>query len=589
MKYAVLAELYSKLEATSKRLEKTYLVSEFIRELKYKDKDELEMYLLLIKGNIFPSWDNRHLGISDKLVIKTLSSCMGIKPEKVEDEWKKLGDLGLVAGHLVNFRQQSTLFSTDLTVTKVFANLRKVSQTEGLKSVDTKVKILSELLSSADPLSARYITRSILEDLRVGVADSSLRDAIIWAFLDINPHYSIEEKSITPDNREDYNEYVNIVQSALDKINDFSEVVLIAKEKGIQGLKDVQIRIKTPIKVMLGPKVKDFEEGFKVVGKPCQAEYKYDGFRVQIHKKKGKITLFTRRLDNVTKQFPDVVRAVEKYVSGDNFILDSEVVGYDTKTGKYLPFQSISQRIKRKYDIEVTAKTFPVEVNVFDILVLEGKEVFVEPFESRRKIIEATIDEKKGELVLARSLKVDSVKLAEQLFNEALDSGNEGLMLKNLSAPYKPGARVGHMVKLKPVMETLDLAIVGAEWGNGKRSGWLTSFILACYDPASGEFLEIGKVGTGVKELKDDAGSVTFSQLTELLKPYIIEEKGKLVKVNPKILLEIEYDEIQKSPTYESGFALRFPRVKNIRYDRSAEDASSLDEVEGFFYNQNKR
>ncbi len=589
MKYTVLAELYSKLEATSKRLEKTYLISEFIKNLKYNNRNELEMYLLLIKGNIFPSWDNRHLGISDKLVIKTLSSCMGIKPEKVEDEWKKLGDLGLVAGHLVNFREQSTLFSTDLTVKKVFSNLRKAAKIEGLKSVDIKVKLLSELLSSADPISARYITRSILEDLRVGVADSSLRDAIVWAFLDIDPHYNVEEKSITPDNRENYNNYVNIVQAALDKINDFAEIVVIAKEKGIQGLKDVKIRIETPVKVMLGPKVKDFEEGFKVVGKPCQAEYKYDGFRVQIHKKNGKITLFTRRLDNVTKQFPDVARYAEEHVYGDNFILDSEVVGFDFKTGKYLPFQSISQRIRRKYDIEATAKTFPVEVNVFDILVLENKEVFVQPFESRRKIIESIIDEKKGELVLGRSLKIDSVQLAEQLFKEALDSGNEGLMFKNLDVPYKPGARVGHMVKLKPVMETLDLVIVGAEWGNGKRSGWLTSFILACYDSASGEFLEMGKVGTGIKELKDEIGSVTFSQLTELLKPYITEEKGKLVKVVPKIVLEIEYEEIQKSSTYESGFALRFPRVKNIRYDRSAESASSLDRVGNFFFSQNKR
>ena len=589
MKYAELAKLYSRLENTSKRLEKTYLISEFLKKLKYKDKAELEMYLLLIKGNIFPSWDNRHLGISDKLIIKTISSCMGIKSDKVEDEWKKLGDLGLVAGHLVNFRKQSTLFSTELTVKKVFSNLRKVSETEGLKSVNLKIKLLSELLSSSDPLSARYITRSILEDLRVGVADSSLRDAIVWAFLDINPHYNIEEKSITPDNREEYNNYVNIVQSALDKINDFAEVVTIAKEKGVKGLKNIKIRIGTPVKVMLGPKVKDFEEGFKVVGKPCQAEYKYDGFRVQIHKKNSKIILFTRRLDNVTKQFPDVVRYVKKYVSADNFILDSEVVGFDTKTGKYLPFQSISQRIKRKYDIESTAKTFPVEVNVFDILVLDNKEIFNKPFESRRKIIESIIEEKKHELVLARSLKVDSIQLAEQLFKEALNSANEGLMFKNLDAPYKPGARVGHMVKLKPVMDTLDLVIVGAEWGNGKRSGWLTSFILACYDPGSGEFLEIGKVGTGVKELKDEAGSITFSQLTELLKPFITEEKGKLVRINPKIVLEIEYDEIQKSPTYESGFALRFPRVKTIRYDRVAEDASSLHEVEGFFFAQKKR
>jgi len=588
MKYKELAELYSKLEATSKRLEKTHYISEFLKKLSYDNKDEIEMYILLIKGNIFPDWDKRNLGISNKLVIKAISSCMGVKTEKVEQEWKKLGDLGLVTAHLVNFRKQNTLFSTELTVGKVFKNLRKAAKTEGKGSTDTKIKLISELLSSADPLSAKYITRNILEDLRVGIANSSLRDAIVWTFLDIKVNYDEQEKSISPKDRTQYNEYVNIMQAALDKINDFAEIVLTAKEKGVEALKQIKVRIGTPIKVMLGPRVKNFEEGFKVVGKPCQAEYKYDGFRMQIHKKNNEVKLFTRSLEDVSAQFPDVIKYVKEHVQGDNFILDSETVGYDTKSGKYLPFQSISQRIKRKYDIHGVAKTFPVEVNVFDIIVYENKEIIEEPFESRRKIIENIIEEKKYELVLARSLKVDSIKLLEQLFKESLDAGNEGLMLKNLDAAYKPGARVGHMVKIKPVKETLDLVVVGAEWGTGKRSGWLTSFILACYDPEFDEFLEIGKVGTGIKELKNEDNNITFSQLTELLKPYITSEKGKEVKVNPKIVLEIEYEEIQKSPTYGSGYALRFPRVKTVRYDRREEDASTIAIIEDFYNEQKK-
>ncbi len=589
MKYVELAELYASLEKSPKRLKKTYLISEFLKNLNFKNKQELEMYLLLIKGDIFPGWDRTTLGVSNKLVIKAISKCMGVKSEEVEDEWKKLGDLGLVAGHLVNFRKQSTLFTTELSVKKVFDNLRKIATLEGLRSVDQKMQLISELLSSADPLSAKYITRNILEDLRVGVANSSLRDAIVWTFLDIDVNYDSDKISISPKDREEYNKYVQILQSALDKINDFAEVVMIAKEKGLEGLKQVKINVGTPIKVMLGPKVKDFAEGFKVVGNPCQAEYKYDGFRMQIHKKGDKISLFTRRLEDVTKQFPDVVKFVKTQVSGEEFILDSEAVGYDIETSKYLPFQAISQRIRRKYDIEAVAKQFPVEVNVFDVIYYEGKEIFNEPFETRRKFLEKIINEKKYALVLARSIKMDSITLAEQFFKESLDAGNEGLMFKSLDAPYKPGARVGHMVKLKPVMETLDLIIVAAEWGNGKRSGWLTSFTLACVDNATGEFLEIGKVGTGIKELKDELGSVTFTQLTDLLKPFIIEEKGKDVKVSPKIVVEIEYEEIQKSSTYESGFALRFPRVKTLRYDRGPEDASSLHVIETFFSAQKKR
>ena len=310
MKYKELAELYSKLEATSKRLEKTYYISEFLKKLSYDNKDEIEMYILFIKGSIFPDWDKRNLGISNKLVIKAISSCMGVKTEKVEQEWKKLGDLGLVAAHLVNFRKQNTLFSTELTVKKVFKNLRKAAKTEGKGSTDTKIKLISELLSSADPLSAKYITRNILEDLRVGVANSSLRDAIVWTFLDIKVNYDEQEKSISPKDRIQYNGYVNIMQAALDKINDFAEIVLTAKEKGVEALKQIKVRIGTPIKVMLGPKVKNFEEGFKVVGKPCQAEYKYDGFRMQIHKKNGVVKLFTRRLEDVSAQFPDVIKYV---------------------------------------------------------------------------------------------------------------------------------------------------------------------------------------------------------------------------------------------------------------------------------------
>ncbi len=589
MKYKQLAELYSSLEKTSKRLEKTHLMAEFLRALPELNKQELEMYLLMIRGKVFSELENKELGVSDKIVIKALSKCMGMKSDEINDEWKKLGDLGLVAGHLVNFRKQATLFTHDLTVDKVFKNLRKLADTQGKGSIEQKIQLISELLSSADPVSARYITRNVLQDLRVGVANSAMRDAIAWTFLSTNEQYDSESNSISPENRENYNNIINITQAAYDKLNDFSELAEISRKQGLAGLKKVKIRLGFPIKVMLGPKVKDFDEGFKTVGLPCQIEYKYDGFRMQIHKVKDKIRLFTRRLDEVTDQFPDVVNCIKDLVDADEFILDSEAVGYDKESGKYLPFQSISQRIKRKYDIERVAKDYPVELNVFDIIFIDGNDLLNEPFSHRREILEKVAHETKHKLKLARSLKIDNKELAQQFFDESLAAGNEGVMLKKLDAPYKPGSRVGHMVKMKPVMETLDLVITGAEWGNGKRSGWLTSFILSCYDADTDSFIAMGKVGTGIKELDNNVGNATFTQLTDLLKPYIIEENGKEIIVSPKIVVEIEFEEIQKSSSYESGFALRFPRLKVIRYDRSPNDCSTLEQIEEFFRGQNKR
>ena len=306
----------------------------------------------------------------------------------------------------------------------------------------------------------------------------------------------------------------------------------------------------------------------------------------QIHKKDNEIKIFTRRLDDVTKQFPEVVDYVAKHVKGNNFILDSEAVGFDPKTGKYLPFQSISQRIKRKYDIEQMSKKFPVELNVFDVVSFEGRNLLKEPFRKRREILEKNIRPAEKKIVLAKQLVTDDVKKAQKFYDESLKMGEEGVMAKNLDGIYKPGSRVGYGVKVKPVMETLDLVIVGAEWGSGKRSGWLSSFSLACRDADTGEFLEIGKVGTGIKEL--EGIGVTFEQLTELIKPLVTEEKGRIVKIKPKIVVEIKYGEIQKSPTYGSGFALRFPRLMKLRDDKGADEASELEYVEELYYGQKR-
>jgi DNA ligase-1 len=581
MKYSELASIYEALEKTSKRLEKTYIISQLLKKTK---EDDIDKIVLMLQGRLFPLWDETKIGVSDRLVIKAISVATGSSPEKVEDEWKKIGDLGMVAEKLVQKKSQATLFSKELTAQKVFDNLRKLPELEGSGSVDQKVQMIAELLSSAKPLEAKYVIRTVLEDLRVGVGSGSMRDAIVWAFFDkkVKINYDEKEKTINPDNREEYKRLVEAVQHAFDLKADYGEVAKMIIKKGEKSLGELALEPGTPINVMLYQKAKDLADAFETVGKPCALEYKYDGFRMQIHKKGNEIKIFTRRLDEVTKQFPEVVEFIKKYIDANEFIIDSEAVGFDPKTGKYLPFQSVSQRIRRKYEIDKMSKDFPVEVNVFDIILYEGKSLLNEPFINRRKILEKIIIPHAKKLVIAKQIITDDLKAAEKFYEEALKVGEEGVMVKNLQGIYKPGSRVGYGVKVKPVMESLDLVIVGAEWGTGKRSGWLTSYVLACRK--ADKFLEMGKVGTGVKELEEEG--VSFEELTNLLKPLIISEEGKTVRLKPKIIIEVNYEEIQKSPTYGSGYALRFPRFIRLREDKALSDVSDHQLVEELYEQQ---
>ena len=585
MEYSKLVDIYEQLNKTTKRLEKTHIISEFLKEVSI---DDMEQIVLLLEGRIFPNYDAREIGVASRLMLKSLSIATGISSDKIEDEWKKTGDLGLVAESIVKTKKQATLQSTKLTVKKVFDNLRSLAELEGEGTVERKTQLIAELLTSAKPLESKYIVRTILGEMRIGVGGGAMRDAIVWAFFSdkIGLKYTREMNDIGVEDREVYNKYTGAVQHAYDVTNEFAEVAKAAKLKGLEGLEKIRMKVGIPIQVMLALKVDTIEEAFETIGKPAAIEFKYDGFRIQCHKdEEGNTKLFTRRLEEVTKQFPDVVEFIKKNVKGKSFIIDSEVVGYDKKTGKYLPFQNISQRIKRKYDIDKMASDFPVELNVFDIIYYEGKTMINESFEKRRKLLEKIIRQETKKIALAENKIVSDKKDVEKFFKEAIEAGNEGLMFKALNAPYKPGARVGYMIKFKHIMETLDLVIVGAEWGEGKRAKWLSSYTIACLDE-NGQFVEVGKVSTGLKEKKEEG--LSFEEMTKLLKPLIISEKGKEVKVKPKIAIEVGYEEIQKSPTYASGYALRFPRVVNLRNDRGPDEASSLDYVEKLYASQKK-
>lgn len=582
MLYLELAKIYEELESTSKRLGKTSILADFFSRLNEKESH----IILLATGSIFPAYEEKEIGMSSQLVIKAINKAAGVSSEDIVKKWKSVGDLGKVAEQVIEKKKQSTLFEKKLTTEKVYENLKKVAEFSGEGTVDKKVSTVAELLAMASPIEARYIIRTVLEELRVGVGEGAVRDAIVWSCFDkkLGIEYSKETNEFIIKDREEYNRYVDAVQEAYDLATDFS-VVFEAAKKGLHALEEVQLEPGKPIKVMLALKVKNIQEGFENVGKKAALEFKYDGFRLMIHKSKdGKIKLFTRSLDEVTKQFPEVVEYVRKYVNGNSFILDSEAVGYDPKKNRYRPFQEISQRIKRKYEIGRMQKELPVEVNVFDIIYFESKNLIKKPFIERRKILEKIVKNKKWQLKLAEQIITEDEKVAEKFYQDALKEGEEGVIIKNLNAPYKPGARVGYMLKLKPEENEFDLVILGAESGTGKRSGWFSSFILACQHES--KLLEIGKVGTGIKE-KEEQG-LSFIELTKMLNPLIIEEKGRIVGVKPKIIVTVTYQEIQKSPTYSSGFALRFPRVTRLRPDRTVSDIASLDEIKKEYEKQGK-
>ncbi len=594
MDYIQLTELYEKLEGTSKRLEKTKLLSEFLKDC---PKKEIDRVMLLVQGLVFPKSDERKIGVASKLIVKALNIASGITVEEVEKSWKKTGDLGLSAEDLIKKKKQHTLFGADdLTVEKVFKNIQKLASIEGLGSTDVKLKTIAELLTSAKPKEARYIVRTVLEDLRVGLGEGTLRDAIAIAYYERHGGtVDLESKDPSFGGGSELAKIRDSIQEAYDVTNDYAIVAQMIIDDDLENLQKLELDTGKPVKAMLAQKAKDVKDAFNIVGRPAAIEYKYDGFRMMIGKQGDKVTIYTRRLENVTAQFPEVVKLIRENIKIESCIIDGEAVGYDPKTKKYVPFQNISQRIRRKYDIEQMAKDVPVELNIFDIIYYNGKSMIKESFVERRKLIEKIVKEKPEHIRLAVQTVTESDEEADKFYHQSLNAGNEGVMFKNLNSPYKPGSRVGYMVKLKPIMETLDLVIVAAEWGEGKRAGWLTSFTVAAYDEDTDEYLEIGKFGTGIKEKKEelaegelnDENIVSFGELTEALKPFIISEKGREVIIKPNVVVELKFEEIQKSPSYSSGYALRFPRLVRTRLDRSPENASTLRQVEGFYKEQN--
>lgn len=547
MDYKELVEVYEKLEATTKKLEKTDIVAKFLETL---SDEELQMALPLLQGKIYHESEEKEIGVAGKMVISAIEK-LGFSKKEILNVLKETGDLGLTAEKLSPKKRQMSLFEQKLSIKKVYDSMRELATHEGKNSQTRKQNVLLELINFAKPNEAKYIVRTVLEELRLGIAEGLIRDAIAKAY------------GISP----------QLVENAYNLKTDFGKVALIAKNKGAIGLSDVELELGKPIKVMLAEKSVSLKKALEDAVEPA-IEIKYDGLRTLIQKKGDKVWIFTRRLENVTKQFPDIVKLCKTNILTDVAIVEGETIGL--KDGRPAPFQELSKRIHRKYGIKELAKEIPAQVNLFDCLLASDKSLLEEPFSKRRNKLEEIIQVKSGVFQLAEQIQTKDLKSADEFYHKALDEGQEGVMVKNLTKPYRPGKRVGNMYKVKPDKETLDVVITGAQWGEGRRANWLATFLLSIRDEESGEFLEIGKMGTGLTDAQ-------FNEATELLKPLIEYEKENVVKIKPKIVIEVGYQEIQKSPNYASGYALRFPRLIRFRDDKSIDDVDTLERLKGLF------
>lgn len=572
MEYADLVSVYERLEATDANTEKRDILASTFGSA----EDLLGRIVTLVRGRLGPAHDQVELGVSSSLTLEAVLHATGADEAKVRERWRETGDLGDAAAWAVEHGGQQTLFSESLTVERVHETLRDLSGYEGAGSQQRRVDALAGLIADAEPSEARYVVRTALGHMRIGVGEGAIRDAIAVAFLDGGAAA------------------VSAVERAYQVTNDYRVVAETARDEGRSGLETLDIQLFRPIQSMLAQKAESLADGLREAAGEgrVRCEVKYDGIRIQIHVSDGEVRLFTRRLENVTAQFPDAVRAIEAGVEADELILDGELVGYtpesvEAETRQSVPFQDLSRRVKREEDIAEMAGEVPVIVHVFDCLydgrslidapLTDRLDVLIDAFES----VEPTVAERVGGLESAAATwaSPEAPEPAEHLYRQALDDGHEGLMLKDPTAAFEPGRRVGRLLKVKPTMEPLDLVVTRAMYSEGRRSEWLGRLYLACYDESTNELREVGRLSTGYTDEE-------LERLTERLEALIRSRDGRSVELEPAVVLEVEYEEIQESPEYDSGYALRFPRFLSVREDLDPTDADKLERIEGLYESQ---
>ncbi|MEM0454264.1 MAG: ATP-dependent DNA ligase [Nitrososphaerota archaeon] len=583
MEFRRLCEYYEMLEGTTKRLEMREILVRLLREV---SPEEAEKITFLSLGRLYPPYVGIELGMAERLAMRSIRMVTGASESEIEKAMAKLGDLGLVAEQLLSRKKSQTLlFQEPLTVNQVYATLERIARQTGEGAMEDKVRLLTGLLGKAEPKEAKYIVRLITGKMRLGVADMSFIDAAA-AYLG-DPDLYKEE-----------------IERAYNITSNIGLVMRLVKEGGIEAVRSVRIKVGVPVRPMLAERLTSAAEILQKLGGRGLAEYKYDGERMQIHKLDDEIVIFSRRQENITHQFPDVVQRCKTNLKAKEAIVECEAVAVDPDTGSMLPFQELMHR-RRKYDIEKAIEMYPVGLFFFDAIYVDGEDLTGRPLLERRKVLEQIVvpDENIG-LTVAKM--VEDPEDLDLFMRKAVEDGCEGVIVKDVSpkSVYRAGARGWLWIKYKrsyvsKLVDTLDLVVIGAFHGKGKRSGWFGTFLMAAYDKATDTFKSVCKVGTGFKE--ED-----LQRLTEMVKERAVPRKPARVDsvmepdvwVEPEIVLEIVGDEITLSPIHtcaygviekNSGLAVRFPRFTGrSRTDKRPEDATTVDEIVEMYRSQLK-
>ncbi|MEI7856933.1 MAG: ATP-dependent DNA ligase [Methanomicrobiales archaeon] len=523
-----------KLEGISGRLEMIDLISTILPTL---SPDELPVFVRFVMGRCFPDWSAQKLGIGPNLLYEAIGYVAGIKKEQVIEKINQTGDVGKAVEALLGEKSMTTFFHEELDLVRVDREIITIAAMEGKKSQREKLLAVRRLLGNAHPLEGRYLARIMLEELRIGVGEGSVREAIAKAFL-------VDSA---------------LVEHAMQALNDSGEVARLAK-MGPEALKEVQITPFHPVRMMLAQQgaIADMiaEQG------EIAAEYKYDGSRFQFHKKGNWARMYSRRLEDVTGALPDVIGQLLGATDHD-VIIDGEVIAI--KDGKPMPFQSVLRRFRRRHDVAEATEAIELVPNIFDILWLDGETLIDLPLTERRKKLESIL-----KMFIAPQVVSSDPVAIEKTYTDALAAGHEGIMIKVPTSPYSPGQRGKNWIKIKPEVDTLDLAVIGAEWGEGKRAHAFGSFLVACQH--EGKLIPLSRVATGFSDEQ-------LAEVYGLLKDTVITKSGKEVTFEPLLVFEVGYAELQASTNYDGGFALRFPRFIRLRDDKDLTDIETLDSI----------
>ena len=575
MKYALVAEYFEKLEGTRGRLQMTEILSSLFKDT---PKPDLPILAYLMQGKLRPDFEGVELGIAEKLALRALSTASGRTPEEVKDAYVKSGDIGTAAQVLLKGGggrgRQGSLVSEPLTLRRVYDSLLTIAKTSGGGSIDSKLKELVSLLNDATPVEAKYILRTAMGVLRLGVADYTILDAAAVALLGDKAKRKVLER-------------------AYNVTSDLGFVLEVAAEHGLAGVEKIHLQVGKPIRPMLAERLESAQAILDQIGKPVAAEYKLDGERLQMHKDGAKVELFSRRLERITSHYPDVLKFVKEHVKSRRAVLEGEVVAINPSTGEYLPFQELMHR-RRKHGIEEMMKQYPVAVNFFDALFVDGKDITGQPYVKRRAELERVVEVTEFTRPVPAKM-VETADEMEKFMELAITEGCEGIVAKKPDGVYRAGAREFTWIKLKreyssSLTDTIDLVIIGAFHGRGRRTGVYGAYLLAAYDSEKKTFPSVTKIGTGFSDADLERFPKMLKPYESLVKPPNVE--SKLVPdawFRPKIVIETIASEITLSPIHPaamnsmregSGLALRFPKFTGkVRDEKSPEDATTVKEL----------